>query len=162
SMVARAHRRPSRLRAHAHLARPRQPRGSCAAALGVHAALHASDCARAACVRASARGSALMHSHGHSHSRAHDRRLLTIALALILGLMAVEISAGIVADSLALLADAGHLLTDAAALGAALVAARLATQPAHGPWTFGLGRAEIVAAQANGIALLLVGIWIVY
>jgi cobalt-zinc-cadmium efflux system protein len=102
------------------------------------------------------------HSHGHSHSRAHDRRLLWIALALILGFMAIEVAAGIVAGSLALLADAGHMLTDAAALGAALVAARLASRPAHGPWTFGLGRAEIVAAQANGIALLLVGIWIVY
>jgi cobalt-zinc-cadmium efflux system protein len=102
------------------------------------------------------------HSHGHSHSRAQDRRLLAIALGLILLLMAVEVSAGIVAGSLALLADAGHMLTDAAALAAALVAARLATRPARGPWTFGLGRAEIVAAQANGIALLLVGIWIVY
>jgi cobalt-zinc-cadmium efflux system protein len=54
------------------------------------------------------------------------------------------------------------MLTDAAALGAALVASRLASRPASGPWTFGLGRAEILAAQANGIALLLVGIWIVY
>jgi cobalt-zinc-cadmium efflux system protein len=109
-----------------------------------------------------------MHSHGHTHahthghSRAHDRRLLAIALALILGLMAGEVTAGIIAGSLALLADAGHMLTDAAALAAALVASRLASRPARGPWTFGLGRAEIVAAQANGIALLLVGIWIVY
>jgi cobalt-zinc-cadmium efflux system protein len=103
-----------------------------------------------------------MHTHSHGHSRAQDRRLLTIALALILGFMAAEVAAGIVAGSLALLADAGHMLTDAAALAAALVAARLATRPARGPWTFGLGRAEIVAAQANGIALLLVGIWIVY
>ena len=107
-----------------------------------------------------------MHSHApghsHGHSRAQDRRLLAIALALILGLMAAEVAAGIVAGSLALLADAGHMLTDAAALAAALVASRLASRPARGPWTFGLGRAEIVAAQANGIALLLVGIWIIY
>ena len=102
------------------------------------------------------------HAHGHSHSRAHDRRLLAIALGLILALMAGEIAAGLVAQSLALLADAGHMLTDAAALAAALVASRLASRPASGPWTFGLGRAEIVAAQANGIALLLVGVWIVY
>jgi cobalt-zinc-cadmium efflux system protein len=61
-----------------------------------------------------------------------------------------------------LLADAGHMLTDAAALAGALVASRLATRPARGPWTFGLGRAEILAAQANGITLLLVAIWIVY
>src|SRR3954470_905068 len=112
--------------------------------------------------RAVGRGSRLMHAHGHSHSRVRDRRLLSIALVLILGLMAGEIVAGLVAGSLALLADAGHLLTDAAALGGALVAARLATRPARGPWTFGLGRAEILAAQANGLTLLLVGIWIVY
>jgi cobalt-zinc-cadmium efflux system protein len=103
-----------------------------------------------------------MHSHSHDHSRVRDRRLLAIALALILGLMAVEIVAGIVAGSLALLADAGHMLTDAAALAAALVASRLASRPARAPWTWGLGRAEILAAQANGIALLLVGVWIVY
>jgi len=92
----------------------------------------------------------------------HDRRLLAIALALIVGLMAVEVAAGILASSLALLADAGHMLTDAAALAAALVASRLAARPASGALTFGLGRAEILAAQANGITLLLVGIWIVY
>ena len=100
--------------------------------------------------------------HAHDHSRAHDRRLLAIALALIVGLMVGEIAAGVLAGSLALLADAGHMLTDAAALAGALVASRLATRPARGPWTFGLGRAEILAAQANGITLLLVAIWIVY
>jgi cobalt-zinc-cadmium efflux system protein len=100
--------------------------------------------------------------HAHDHSRARDRRLLAIALVLIVGLMGGEVAAGVLAGSLALLADAGHMLTDAAALAGALVAARLATRPARAPWTFGLGRAEILAAQANGIALLLVGIWIVY
>jgi cobalt-zinc-cadmium efflux system protein len=100
--------------------------------------------------------------HAHDHSRARDRRLLAIALVLIVGLMGGEVAAGVLAGSLALLADAGHLLTDGAALAGALVAARLATRPARAPWTFGLGRAEILAAQANGIALLLVGIWIVY
>ena len=100
--------------------------------------------------------------HAHDHSRAHDRRLLAIALALIVGLMAGEVAAGVLAGSLALLADAGHMLTDAAALAGALVASRLATRPARGPWTFGLGRAEILAAQTNGITLLLVGIWVVY
>src|SRR6185437_7926691 len=100
--------------------------------------------------------------HAHDHSRDRDRRLLAIALVLIVGLMGGEVAAGVLAGSLALLADAGHLLTDGAALAGALVAARLATRPARAPWTFGLGRAEILAAQANGIALLLVGIWIVY
>lgn len=103
-----------------------------------------------------------MHSHGHDHSRVRDRRLLGIALALIVGLMAGEVVAGLLAGSLALLADAGHMLTDAAALAAALVAARLATRPARGVWTFGWGRAEILAAQANGITLLVVAVWIVY
>jgi cobalt-zinc-cadmium efflux system protein len=100
--------------------------------------------------------------HSHDHSRVRDRRFLAIALALIASLMAGEVVAGILAGSLALLADAGHMLTDAAALAAALVASSLATRPARGPWTFGLGRAEILAAQANGITLLLVAIWIVY
>jgi cobalt-zinc-cadmium efflux system protein len=99
-----------------------------------------------------------MHAHDHSG----DRGRLAVALALILALMGGEIAAGIVAHSLALLADAGHMLTDAAALTAALVAAALAARPARGAWTFGFRRAEILAAQGNGIALLLVAIWIVY
>jgi cobalt-zinc-cadmium efflux system protein len=103
-----------------------------------------------------------VHSHSHSHSRAQDRRLLGIALALIASLMVGEIVAGLLAGSLALLADAGHMLTDAAALAGALVASRLASRPARGVWTFGFGRAEILAAQVNGVTLLLVGIWIVY
>src|SRR5580765_2822091 len=109
-----------------------------------------------------------MHAHSHApgqshgHSRVKDRRAITIALALILAFMAVEVAAGILAGSLALLADAGHMLTDAAALAGALIASRLASRPARGPWTFGLGRAEILAAQANGITLLLVAVWIVY
>jgi cobalt-zinc-cadmium efflux system protein len=102
------------------------------------------------------------HEVAHAHGRSRDRRALAIALALILGLMGGEIAAGIVAGSLALLADAGHMLSDAAALAAALVASRLASRPARGPWTFGFGRSEILAAQGNGIALLLVGVWIVY
>jgi len=96
------------------------------------------------------------------HSHDADRRRLAIALALIVAFIGGEVAAGIVAHSLALLADAGHMLPDAAALTAALVAATLAARPARGPWTFGLGRAEILAAQGNGITLLLVAIWIVY
>jgi cobalt-zinc-cadmium efflux system protein len=106
------------------------------------------------------------HEHGHAHGahggRAQDRRTLTTALALIVAFMACEVAVGVVAGSLALLADAGHMLTDAAALAAALVAARLATRPARGVWTFGFGRAEILAAQANGVTLLVVGLLIVY
>jgi cobalt-zinc-cadmium efflux system protein len=76
--------------------------------------------------------------------------------------MAGEIAAGVVAGSLALLADAGHLLTDVGAIALALVAAALAGRPPRGRFTFGFSRLEILAAQANGIALLLVGVWIVY
>jgi cobalt-zinc-cadmium efflux system protein len=101
------------------------------------------------------------HSHNHHHGLT-DRRALTIALVLLLAFMAGEVAAGIVAGSLALLADAGHMLTDAAALGAALVALRLAARPPSGPWTFGLRRAEILAAQANGVTLLLAALWITY
>jgi len=100
--------------------------------------------------------------HEHDHSRTADRRALAIALTLIVAFLAFEVTMGIVAGSLALLADAGHMLTDALALAAALVAARLATHRPGGQWTFGLGRAEILAAQANGLTLLLVGIWVVY
>ena len=103
-----------------------------------------------------------MHDHDHDRSRAADRRALATALTLIVVFMAFEVAMGIVAGSLALLADAGHMLTDALALAAALVAARLATRRPGGQWTFGLGRAEILAAQANGLTLLLVGIWVVY
>jgi cobalt-zinc-cadmium efflux system protein len=99
--------------------------------------------------------------HEHSH-RADDRRALGIALALIFAFMAAEVAAALVAGSLALLADAGHMLTDAAALAGAIVASRLATRPARGQWTFGLGRVEILAAQANGVTLLVVAALVVY
>ena len=83
-----------------------------------------------------------------------DRGRLLIALALILGLMTAEVAIGIAANSLALLSDAGHMLTDAAALGLSLVALRLAKRPAGGEMTFGLRRVEILSAQVNGITLL--------
>ncbi len=100
--------------------------------------------------------------HGHTHRHEGDRRLLVAALVLIAGLMVGEIVAGILAGSLALLADAGHLISDVAALGFAAAAATMAARPAAGRWTYGFSRLEILAAQANGLALLLVGIWIVF
>jgi cobalt-zinc-cadmium efflux system protein len=101
--------------------------------------------------------------HGSARvSSPGDRRLLAVSLALLLAFMVAEVVFGILASSLALLADAGHMLTDAAALALALVAASLAGRPAGGRWTFGFGRVEILAAQANGLALLLFGILIVY
>jgi len=99
----------------------------------------------------------MSHSHaGHSHgaSADADRGKLLIALTLILGFMAAEVVTGIIANSLALLSDAAHMLTDAAAIGLSLVAIELAKRPAGGQMTFGLKRVEILSAQANGITLL--------
>ena len=105
-----------------------------------------------------------MHAHDDHGplSGAADRRLLAVSLALLLAFMVAEVVFGILASSLALLADAGHMLTDAAALALALAAASLAARPAGGRWTFGFGRVEILAAQANGLTLLLFGAWIVF
>jgi cobalt-zinc-cadmium efflux system protein len=99
-------------------------------------------------------------SHQHEHTTA--RRPLAIALTLILGLMVAEVVVAFVAGSLALFADAGHMLTDAAALALALGAATYAGRPARGRWTFGFRRLEILAAHVNGITLLVVGVLIVY
>src|SRR5207302_11310206 len=76
--------------------------------------------------------------------------------------MAGEVAAGMIGHSLALLADAGHMLTDAAALAFAVVASVMAARPAAGRWTFGYSRLEILAAQANGITLGLIALWIVW
>ena len=104
------------------------------------------------------------HHHHHHHAPAADadRGPLTLALVLIAGFMVVEVVAGLLAGSLALLSDAAHMLTDAAAIGLALVAARLAASPPKGAFTFGLRRAEILSAQINGAALLALGAVILY
>jgi cobalt-zinc-cadmium efflux system protein len=81
---------------------------------------------------------------------------------LVVGLMVAEVLAGILASSLALLSDAAHMLTDAAAIALSLLAARLAVRPAEGAMTYGLGRAEVLSAQANGATLLVLGLLIVY
>src|SRR5439155_23174997 len=94
-----------------------------------------------------------MHSGHHHHRLDADRRALTVALAIVAAVMGAEIAAGLVAHSLALLADAGHMVTDAGALTFAVLAARMAARPPGGRWTFGYSRIEILAAQANGIAL---------
>lgn len=96
------------------------------------------------------------HGHGHGVSNEADTRYLRIALGLIVGFMVVEVTVAIVARSLALFSDAGHMLSDAGAIAAALWAIRLAARPASGPWTFGWKRAEILSAAANGITLLVV------
>jgi len=105
------------------------------------------------------------HDHaGHSHeiSADADRGKLRIALALILGFMAVEVAVGIVVSSLALLSDAAHMLTDAIALALSLLAIRLAARPSGGSYTFGWQRAGILSAQFNGATLLVLGLLIVF
>ncbi|MEA2216941.1 MAG: cobalt-zinc-cadmium efflux system protein [Solirubrobacteraceae bacterium] len=84
------------------------------------------------------------------------------ALILIVVVMAGELAAGVIAHSLALLSDAGHMLTDAGAIGFSLLAMRLAARPARGAMTFGFRRFEILSAQANGVTLLVVAGFIVY
>ncbi|HXB65544.1 MAG TPA: cation diffusion facilitator family transporter [Solirubrobacteraceae bacterium] len=100
--------------------------------------------------------------HGHLHAPPASTRRVGAALALILAFMAAEIAAGILSHSLALLSDAAHMLTDAAALGLSLVALRLAARPARGAMTYGFLRVEALAAQANGITLLILAALIVY
>ena len=99
-----------------------------------------------------------MHHHGgHDHAHTDDARRLTIALVLLLLFMAAEVVVGILASSLALLADAAHMLTDAGAIALALFAARLARRPPSGGFTFGYRRAEILSAQLNGATLVGLG-----
>jgi cobalt-zinc-cadmium efflux system protein len=105
----------------------------------------------------------MAHDHAHSHvpSRDAERGALKAALALIVAFMVVEVVVGVLASSLALLSDAAHMLTDALALAVSLAAARLAVRPARGVMTYGLGRAEILSAQANGVTLLVLSVVIV-
>lgn len=106
----------------------------------------------------------MAHHHDHDHGvGAHTQvRPLVWALLLIVGFMVAEIAVGIVANSLALLSDAAHMLVDAFALGLSVWAARLALRPAGGGMTFGFRRAEILSAQANGLTLLVLGVLIVF
>ncbi|OAH12516.1 cation diffusion facilitator family transporter [Streptomyces jeddahensis] len=109
------------------------------------------------------------HHHGHAHgapatgtaSGAYRGRL-RVALVITLTVMAVEIAGGIAADSLALIADAAHMATDALGLGMALLAIHFANRPATANRTFGLARAEILAALANCVLLLGVGGYVLF
>ena len=98
-----------------------------------------------------------MHRHGRPEG---DRRALAAALALVAAFLGVEIAAGLLADSLALLADAGHMLSDVGSLGLALFASWAAQRPATPERSFGYRRAEILAALANGVALVAVATWV--
>ena len=101
-------------------------------------------------------GRADEHAHSHGVGADADSRYIAVALGLIAGFLVFEVVMAFAGHSLALLADAGHMLTDAGALAASLLAIQLARRPASGMWTFGFKRAEVLSAQANGITLLVV------
>lgn len=100
------------------------------------------------------------HHHGHDHSHVPTGvgvaapRWLWVALWLNVAIAVLEVVAGVIAGSTALLSDAAHVVTDALAIGIALFAITLAQRPAKGRYTYGLARVEILGAQANGAALL--------
>jgi cobalt-zinc-cadmium efflux system protein len=98
--------------------------------------------------------------HEHDHARAASRRALAVALGLTASYTVVEVVGGFFSGSLALLADAVHMLADNVALALALVAAWLAAKPATSERTFGYKRAEVLAALANGVLLVALAIWI--
>ena len=96
--------------------------------------------------------------HDHRPTDEADARYLGTALGLIVAFMVAEVVAAVLAGSVALLSDAGHMLTDAGALGASLWAIHLADRPAAGRMTFGFKRAEILSAAANGVTLAAFGV----
>jgi cobalt-zinc-cadmium efflux system protein len=100
------------------------------------------------------------HVHAHVHERAESSRALAMALALTAAYTVVEVVGGIYTGSLALLADAVHMLSDNLALALALAAAWLATRPATPGRSYGYKRAEVLAALANGVLLVALSIWI--
>ncbi|KPI09684.1 cation diffusion facilitator family transporter [Streptomyces mirabilis] len=109
------------------------------------------------------------HDHGHAHgapttgtAAAAYRGRLRVALSITLTVMVVEFVGGLMADSLALVADAAHMATDAVGLGMALLAIHFANRPPSGNRTFGYARAEILAALANCLLLLGVGGYVLY
>jgi len=105
---------------------------------------------------------AVAHSHSHGAVAPGQERRLATALSLILAVMAAEIAAGVIARSLALLSDAGHMLADAAALAFSLFAMRIAARPARGAMTFGFFRVEILSALASGVTLLVIAGFVSY
>jgi cobalt-zinc-cadmium efflux system protein len=105
------------------------------------------------------------HSHGiggHDHASHASTRSLRVALVLIAGLLVLETIGGFLANSLALLADAGHLLTDVGALALSLFVAWFTTQPVTPRKSYGYLRWEILAAFLNGATLLLISVWILF
>lgn len=104
----------------------------------------------------------MSHDHDHPHAVPNSRVTLALATVLTLAFAGVEAGVGLWAGSLALVADAGHMLNDAAALALAAVAAWLARRQASARHSYGLGRAEFLAALINSAALLALVAWLIY
>lgn len=102
------------------------------------------------------------HSHGPGAYRGADRKALLVAAILTGGFMVAEAVGGVVTGSLALIADAGHMLSDSFSLFLALAAVMIAARPTTAKRTYGYNRAEILAALVNGLLLILVSLWVVY
>lgn len=100
------------------------------------------------------------HGHDHGHGHGHHHAPLSKAVWLTAGFTLVELGGGLFSGSLALLADAGHMASDIVALGLALMASRIAERPATARMSYGYGRARLLAAQANGLALWFLSGWI--
>jgi cobalt-zinc-cadmium efflux system protein len=100
------------------------------------------------------------HSHAHGTATGRQRGRLRVVLVITLAVMGGELAAGVLSGSLALLADAGHMLTDASGVAAALLATSLAARPATDARTYGMQRAEILAALANSLLLAAVAVWV--
>ncbi|MFB6078080.1 MAG: cation diffusion facilitator family transporter [Halarchaeum sp.] len=100
--------------------------------------------------------------HGHSHDHGGNRRALLIALAINTVFFVVELAGALYANSLTLLADAAHMLTDSGSLALALLAAYLATRAADRRRTYGYQRVEILGALANGVALVAIVVYVAY
>jgi cobalt-zinc-cadmium efflux system protein len=103
-----------------------------------------------------------MHATSHARARAGSRRSLTLALAATAGWFLVELVAGFYTNSLALIADAAHMLTDVAALSLSMFALKIASRPATHRKTYGYLRAEILASLANGVLLVLLALSVLF
>ena len=104
----------------------------------------------------------MSHEHEHSHSHSGNKKVLRVSFIVIAVFMVVEIVGGLLTNSLALLSDAGHMFSDAAALGLSLLAFHFGERPGSRSNTFGYKRFEILAALLNGLTLMLIAVWIVY
>lgn len=104
------------------------------------------------------------HEHGHDHTHSHttNKKLLKIAFILITAFMVVEVIGGLITNSLALLSDAGHMLSDSIALLLSLLAFWFSEKPSNSKNSYGYKRAEIIAALLNGLTLIAIAIYIFY